>query len=140
MKQLIRKTLMEIINEAPAKKRPEWLKNFDELTRDERIDVIKDNKKRIERILPKVVEFFQVKFKGSLRKIDIVQTSTTYGHEHFSIIHPVIKFYFEFGKFSLAERAKEEIYNDLSSFFDIECLYYGIPLDVEVYEISWQRV
>jgi len=140
MKQLIRKTLMEIINEASSPKRPEWSKTLNNLTRDERMEVFKNNKKHIELILPKAVKFFQVKFKDSLRKIDIVEKLTHYGNENFSIKHPVIKFYFEFDKMGMVENAKQEIRNDFSSFFDIDFLFYGMPLDVEVYQISWERV
>ncbi len=69
MKDLIRKILREAIQIGPDT--PDWVEKFHDLPKDERIQFIKDYKVRIERILPKVIEFFKVKFGDELVKIEL---------------------------------------------------------------------
>ena len=142
MKDLIRKILRESL--IVTSDTPDWVEKFHDLSRDERIEFIKDYKVRIERILPKVIEFFKVKFGDKLVKIEIGEQGTHYGNEGFSIQKPSIKFYFDFTKLkndrNWGLHSKREIYNDLKSYFNLDVAYYGTPLEFEVYEMTWQRV
>ena len=99
MKDLIRKILHEAIQIGPDT--PDWVEKFHDLSKEERIEFIKNYKVHIERILPKIVEFFKVKFGDELVKIAIEEKGTHYGHEGFSIQKPNIKFYFDYSKIIL---------------------------------------
>lgn len=142
MKELIRKILHESIQIGPDT--PDWVEKFHDLPREERIEFIKNYKVRIERILPKIIEFFKVKFGDQLVKIEIGEKGTHYGNEGFSFQRPNIKFYFDFTKQkndrNWSQLAKREIYRDLKSYFNIDVAYYGTPLEFEVYEMTWNRV
>jgi len=67
MRELIKKILREAI--VLTSDTPDWVEKFHELSKEERIQFIKDYKVRIERILPKIIEFFKVKFGDELVKI-----------------------------------------------------------------------
>ena len=142
MKDLIRKILREAIQIGPDT--PDWVEKFHDLSKEERIQFIKDYKVRIERILPKVIEFFKVKFGDELVKIEVGEKGTHYGNEGFSIQRPNIKFYFDFTKKkndrNWSHLAKREVYKDLKSYFNLDIAYYGTPLEFEIYEMTWQRV
>lgn len=142
MKELIRKILKETIIVGPDT--PDWVEKFHDLSREERIEFIKNYKKRIERILPRIMDYFKVKFGNSLVNIEIGEKGAHYGNENFSIQKPNIKFYFDFsdknkdGNWGLI--SKREIYKDLKSFFNIDVAYYGTPLEFEIYQKTWERV
>ena len=142
MKDLIRKILHEAIQIGPDT--PDWVEKFHDLSKEERIEFIKNYKVHIERILPKIVEFFKVKFGDELVKIAIGEKGTHYGHENFSIQKPNIKFYFDYSNLkndrNWTQLAKREIYRDLQSYFNIDVGYYGTPLEFEIYQMTWERV
>lgn len=142
MKELIRKILHEAIQIGPDT--PDWVEKFHDLPREERIEFIKNYKKHIERILPKIVEFFKVKFGDDLVKIEVGEQGAHYGNEGFSIQKPKLKLYFNFSEKDRNKNwghlAKREIYRDLKSYFNIDVAYYGTPLEFEVYEMTWNRV
>ncbi len=142
MKDLIRKILREAL--LVTSDTPDWVEKFHDLPKEERIQFIKDYKVRIERILPKVIEFFKVKFGDELVKIEVGEKGTHYGNEGFSIQRPNIKFYFDFTKKkndrNWSHLAKREVYKDLKSYFNLDVAYYGTPLEFEIYEMTWQRV
>lgn len=142
MKDLIRKILREAL--IVTSDTPDWVEKFHDLSRDERIEFIKDYKVRIERILPKIIEFFKVKFGDQLVKIEIGEKGTHYGNEGFSFQRPNIKFYFDFTKQkndrNWSQLAKREVYRDLKSYFNIDVAYYGTPLEFEIYQMTWERV
>ena len=135
MKELIRKILredMQISDNAP-----DWVKEFHELPRQERIESIKSRKKRIEKLIPKIVKFFKEKFGDSLIKIQVSEKPTHYGNENYTIEKILLSFYFdESTKMSMTKR---EIQKDLSSFFNLDLEYYGMPLDLEFYKQTWTK-
>ena len=142
MKDLIRKILHEAIQIGPDT--PDWVEKFHDLPRAERIQFIKNYKKHIEKILPKIVEFFKVKFGEQLAKIEIGEKGVHYGNEGFSIQKPNIQFYFDFKdqykNKSLGYVNRREIYRDLKSYFNLDVAYYGTPLEFQIFQMTWERV
>lgn len=142
MKDLIRKILREAL--IVTSDTPDWVEKFHDLSKDERIQFIKDYKVRIERILPKIIEFFKVKFGDELVRIEIGEQGAHYGNEGFSIQKPNIQFYFDFTKLkndkNWSQLAKREIYKDLKSYFNLDVAYYGTPLEFQIFQMTWERV
>jgi hypothetical protein len=142
MKDLIRKILHEAIQIGPDA--PDWVEKFHDLPKEERIEFIKNYKERIERILPKIIEFFNVKFGDELVKIEVEEKGSHYGNEGFSIKKPSLQFYFNFTEkeryMDWGRLHKREIYNDLKSYFNIDVAYYGTPLEFEIYKMMWEKV
>ena len=69
VKEVIRKILregMQISDDAP-----DWVKEFHTLPREGRIAQIQKNKKRIEKLLPRIVEFFESKLGDDLVELKI---------------------------------------------------------------------
>lgn len=129
MKDLIRKILREsrqIPDDAP-----EWVKRFNKLPREERIEDIEQRKIKIGKILPSIIEFFEDKFGGELEKIEVGKKRVTYGNESHSTEKLVINFYFS----QTFPRAKyyNEVVRDLTNFFNVDITYYGMPLDIEIH-------
>jgi len=109
MKDLIKKILregMQISDDAP-----DWVKEFHTLPREGRIEIIKKNKRQIEKLLPRIVEFFE------------------------SIL---LQFFFHHKTRSVGT-LKKEIISDLKSFFNLDYDYYGMPLDLEFFKATWER-
>lgn len=138
MKDLIRKVLHESFIDGT----PDWVKEFKVLSKEERIEFIKNNKKRIDSLLPMIGEYFESKFEENLMMLEIDERRVHYRNESFSISITLLKFYFKPVKSETinAEQFKREIYKDLSSLFNIDISYYGTPLDVGVYEMTWRKV
>lgn len=125
---------MQIANDAPH-----WVKSFHEMSREGRIEQIEKNKIYIEKRLPKINEFFKIKFGDSLARIVVTQDHTRhYGNERHSTNGIVLKFYFNLST-SEVGLLKKQVYNDLRSFFDIDISYYGTPLDLEFYKKTWEK-
>lgn len=125
---------MQISNDAPH-----WVKSFHEMSREERIEQIEKNKSYIEKRLPKISEFFKIKFGDNLVRISVSKDrGRHYGNERYSTNAIVLKFYFDHETPNV-ELSKKEVYNNLKSFFDIDVSYYGTPLDLEFYKEVWQK-
>lgn len=132
MKDLIRKILREsrqIPDDAP-----EWVKRFNKLPREERIEDIEQRKIKIGMILPNIIEFFKDKFGDDLEKIEIGKKRVTYGNESHSTERWVINFYFS-PQSQIIPRAEyyNEVVRDLTNFFNVDITYYGMPLDIEIH-------
>jgi hypothetical protein len=142
MKELIRKILHEAIQIGPDT--PDWVEKFHDLSREERIEFIKDYKKRVERLIPMIVDFFKSKYGDSLKKIEVGEKRAHFGNEQFSIEKPLLKFYFDFSGMNRDSNwgilNKREIFRDLRFYFNIDMSYYGTPLEYEVYQMTWERV
>ena len=142
MKELIRKILKE--NIVVSSDAPDWVEKFHKLPTEGRIEFIKEYKRHIESIIPRIVDFFESKFGDSLVKIEIKEKSAHYGHENFSIQTPRLKFYFDFNNMENDRNwgavAKRDIRKDLTSFFNIDISYYGTPLDIEVFLLNWTKI
>lgn len=140
MRELIKKILREAI--VLTSDTPDWVEKFHDLSKDERIEFIKNYKTDIERILPMITEFFESKYENLLVKIEVDEKRSLYGNENFSFGKILIKFYFKLnGTEKISGRQlKQEIYKDLKSFFSIDVAYYGTPLEYEVYEMTWTKV
>ena len=137
MKDLIRKILHESLED----KSPNRVEKFKSLTREERIEFIKNNKKRIESLVPMIKEYFISKFGDSLMTLVIDKKNSHFGNENFSMEQFILKFYFKHvGNDKILVQFKREIFNDMSSFFDIDVHKYGVPLEIAVYEMTWRQV
>ena len=141
MKELIRKILregMQISADAP-----DWVEKFHALPTKGRIEFIENYKIRIERILPIIIEFFERKFGDYLDKLEVGKKSTHYGSENYSTEKLLLKFYFNDVDDNVAETNYDlmiKVRNDLKNFFNIDLEYYGVPLDLEFYIKTWQRM
>ena len=140
MKELIRKILregMQISDDAP-----DWVKEFHTLPREGRIALIKKNKKQIEKLLPRIVEFFEQKLGDDLEQLLVTNEEGIrgrhYGNENYSTNVILLQFFFHPRTTNLAA-LKKEIINDLESFFNIHIDYYGMPIDLDFYKAVYQK-
>ena len=136
MKDLIRKILregMQIGDDAP-----DWVKEFHTQSKEGRIEMIEKNKKHIEKLLPRIVHFFENKFGDDLVKLVVKEKPVHYGNELYSTKKIVLEFRFS-DKTPGVTKLKREVYNDLRSFFNIEVEYYGTPLDLEFLKSVWEK-
>lgn len=140
MKDLIKKILregMQISDDAP-----DWVKEFHTLPREGRIDLIKKNKKQIERLLPRIVEFFEQKLGDDLVQLKVTNEEGTrgryYGNESYSTNAILLQFFFRHNTPNVTT-IKKEIINDLKSFFNIHSDYYGMPIDLDFYKATWEK-
>jgi len=141
MKELIRKILregMQISIDAP-----DWVEKFHALPTEGRIEFIENYKKRIEKLLPRIIEFFEEKFGGYIDRIEVEEKGAHYGSENHSTKKPVLKFYFNDVDDNVAEtnyHLMKKVRNDLKNFFNIDLEYYGVPLELEFYIKTWERM
>ena len=140
MKDLIKKILregMQISDNAP-----DWVKEFHTLPREGRIALIKKNKKQIERLLPRIVEFFKQKLGDDLVQLIVTNEEGIrgrhYGHENYSTNAILLQFFFH-PRTPSVTTLKKEIINDLESFFNIHIDYYGMPIDLDFYKAVYQK-
>lgn len=113
---------------------PDWVKRFNKLPKEDRIQDIENRKDKIEKLMPSIINFFEDKFGDELEKIVINQKKVHYGNEVYSTEKLVINFYF-YEPSQMFPRAKyyNEVVRDLINFFNIDITYYGMPLDIEIY-------
>lgn len=137
MRDLIKNILRENSNISPDA--PNWVEAFQTMSREDRIAQIAKNKKDLERILPRIVEFFKDKFGKYLLKFEIEEKGLHYGNENHTSKTINLIFYLSESTPDV-NGAKREIFNDLNSFFNINVSYYGTPLEFEVYKMSWQKL
>jgi hypothetical protein len=132
VKDLIRKILRESI-QIPDDA-PEWVKRFNKLPKEDRIQDIENRKDKIEKLMPNIINFFEDRFGDELEKIVINQKKVHYGNELYSTEKLVINFYF-YEPSQMFPRAKyyNEVVRDLINFFNIDITYYGMPLDIEIH-------
>lgn len=128
---MIRKILRESI-QIPDDA-PEWVKRFNKLPKEDRIQDIENRKDKIENLMPNIINFFEDRFGDELEKIVINQKKVHYGNELYSTDKLVINFYF-YEPSQMFPRAKyyNEVVRDLINFFNIDITYYGMPLDIEI--------
>jgi len=136
MKTLIRKVLRESIQISDDA--PDWVKEFHTLSKEGRIEMIEKNKKHVQKLLPRIVDFFEKKFGDDLVKLIVKERGAHYGNELYSTNKIVLQFRFS-DKTPNVSQLKREVYNDLRSFFNIEVEYYGTPLDLEFLKAVWER-
>lgn len=121
---------------------PDWVKEFHTLPREGRIDLIKKNKKQIERLLPRIVEFFEQKLGEDLVQLKVTNEEGIrgryYGNESYSTNAILLQFFFRHNTPNVTT-IKKEIINDLKSFFNIHSDYYGMPLDLDFYKATWEK-
>ena len=126
-----------IITELQYKKLiSEDIDSLDDMTLEDRIQEIRRRKQYVEKLIPKILKYFKIKFKNELSKIDVEPVFVKYGQEDLVIDIPRLEFYFNE---SLMNRA-QDIKNDLKDVFDIDLNKYGYPLGLRVYEQTWKRV
>jgi hypothetical protein len=140
MKDLIKKILregMQIGDDAP-----DWVKEFHTLPREGRIAQIQKNKKQIEKLLPRIVEFFHAKLGDSLAKLEVTNEEGVrgrhYGNENYTTNAILLQFFFRHHTPNVTT-LKKEIINDLKSFFNIHIDYYGTSLDLDFYKATWEK-
>lgn len=117
---------------------PDWVKEFHTLSREGRIEHIEKYKKHIQKLLPRIVEFFKTKFGDDLVHLFVKTKRTHYGNENYSTDKIVLDFRFS-DSASNVNQLKREVFNDLNSFFNIDVSYYGTPLDLDFYKTEWQK-
>ena len=100
--------------------------------------MIEKNKKHVQKLLPRIVDFFVKKFGDDLVKLIVKERGAHYGNELYSTNKIVLQFRFS-DKTPNVSQLKREVYNDLRSFFNIEVEYYGTPLDLEFLKAVWER-
>ena len=128
MKDLIRDILRETV-------KPQWVKDWDALSREERIEKLEKKKKHIKKLIPKIVEFFENKFGDNLIKIEVGEQKVYIGNESYSMTKPLISFFFK----GASPRVRREIINDLESFFNLDITLYVVPLEVKMYQMEWKE-
>ncbi len=136
MRELIRKILRE--GKQISDDAPDWVKEFHTLPREGRIDRIEKNKRQIEKLLPKIVEFFESKLGDNIIKVNQGDKRRHYGHENYSTDGILLQFFFHPNTPNVTV-LKREIINDLKSFFNIHVEYYGTPLDLDFFQATWER-
>jgi len=106
-------------------------------SKEERIIEIEKRKKRIDKLLPVMIEVFKDKFGDELVKIEVDDKKVHYGNELYSTTIKNLKFFF-------SEKANKnyrmEIMRDINSYFGIDITYYGVPLYVETYKMAWKEI
>ena len=117
---------------------PDWVKEFHTIPKEGRIAMIEKNKSHVEKLLPRIVNFFENKFGEDLVKLIVKERGAHYGNELHSTNKIVLQFRFS-DKTPEVTKLKREVYNDLRSFFNIEVEYYGTPLDLEFLKATWER-
>jgi len=136
MRNLIKKILKESTH--ISKDAPHWVHIFHDASKEDRIALIEKNKKDIQKVLPRIIEFFKEKFGDDLVKLVVKERGAYYGHESYSTNKIVIDFRFS-DKTPNVNQLKREVYNDLTSFFNIDVTYYGTPLDLEFHKAVWEK-
>lgn len=130
----MRNLIKRILNE--ERNLPQWYAEWVSLPREDRIKGIEDRKKKILKILPTMIKFFEEKYGDNLEEVLVHEKGVHYGNESHSTSYPLLIFYFS----NADGKITHEIQNDMENFFNIDISYYGIPLDFEVYTKTWQRV
>jgi hypothetical protein len=105
------------------------------------IEEIKSNKKRIIKLLPKIVDFFESRFENDLYKLEVNEDSSVYyGMENFSMERVELVFYFNQIPKGSENIIRREIIGNLRDLFNVDMTRYGVPLDVSVYVKTWTKV
>jgi hypothetical protein len=89
------------------------------------------------------IEFFEEKFGDYIDRIEVEEKGAHYGSENHSTKKLVLKFYFNDVDDNVAETnydLMKKVRNDLKNFFNIDLEYYGVPLDLEFYIKTWERM
>jgi hypothetical protein len=140
MKDLIKKILregMQISDDAP-----DWVREFHTLPREGRIAIIQKNKRQIEKLLPRIIEFFEYKFGDNLVQIKVTNEEDTkrryYGSESYTTNAVLLQFFFH-NRTPSVTTLKKEVMNDLKSFFNLHWDYYGMPLDLEFFKTVYEK-
>jgi len=105
------------------------------------IEEIKSNKKRIRKLLPIIVDFFESEFKNDLYKLEVNEDSSVlYGLENFSIERVELVFYFNQIPKGSENIIRRNIILYLKDLFNVDITRYGVPLDISVYVKTWKKV
>lgn len=122
---------------------PDWVEKFHNLPKEERIEFIENNKKRIEKLTPVIIKFFKEKYGNSLDRIDVGEHKTYYGSEGHSMNEVQYKFYFN--KINndnnpiIQEIDRHQIIKYLKDYFDIHIEFYGVPLSLKFFVKTWRE-
>ena len=112
-------------------------------TREEQIDQIKKRKEHILKILPKIVSFFEDRYSKMLYSLEVKEKNIHYGNHNLSFNVPVLvlKFNSDVCDTSISEHVlKRNVLTDLSSFFNIDIQYYGVPLEVKCLIMTFREI
>ena len=132
MKDLIRK----ILKEETRNSVPNWVKEFESLSVEEKVESIKKRKRHYEKLIPIMIEFFKENYGNKLEKIDVEERNVHYGHEVFSLKIPCFIFYFN----DANEGTKWEVRDYFINLFGVDLGWYGAPFDYEMYVKTWNRI
>lgn len=105
------------------------------------IEEIKSNKKRIRKLLPIIVDFFESEFKNDLYKLEVNEDSSVhYGLENFSIERVELVFYFNQIPKGSENIIRRNIILYLKDLFNVDITRYGVPLNISVYVKTWKKL
>ena len=107
----------------------------DDLSDEEQIKEIIKRKAHIEKLLPKIVKYFEIKYRGELEQIKLEDKRTHYGILNFGLEYKRIDFYFNE---SVLPNRGYQITADLRDVFDIDISMYAVPLSIRVLEKTWK--
>lgn len=89
---------------------------------------IKDNYKKVEKNLPKILKLIKVMLKGHYDDIKVGKKNVFYGSDNYISESFLINIYNSDGNFPLTIRA---LFNSIRDFVGIDPSEYGVPLDIQ---------
>jgi hypothetical protein len=110
-------------------------------TREEQADQIKKRRDHILKILPKIVSFFEDRYSDILYSLEVKEKEVHYGNHKLSLTIPqlILKFNSTACDTNLSEYTlRKNIWDDLSSFFNIDLEYYGVPLEIRCFIMTFR--
>ena len=125
----VRNSICKSLREGQSKT-PEWVEKFNNFSREERIDFIEKYKRQVERLLPKIIIFFENKLGDKLVDIEVMEKDTLYGNEMYSGTKILLTFQLKGHPYWDMIPIMNEIGNDLHNYFNIDVGYYGVPLEL----------
>lgn len=94
----------------------------------EGVKQIKDNYKKVEKNLPKILKLIKVMLKGHYDDIKVGKKNVFYGSDNYISESFLISIYNSDGNFPLTIRA---LFNSIRDFVGIDPSEYGVPLDIQ---------
>ena len=94
----------------------------------EGVKQIKDNYKKVEKNLPKILKLIKVMLKGHYDDIKVGKKNVFYASDNYTSESFLINIYNSDGNFPLTIRA---LFNSIRDFVGIDPSEYGVPLDIQ---------
>jgi hypothetical protein len=102
------------------------------------LEKIKKNFRYNSEVLPGILEWIKEGFKGGV-KVEVKEKMTHFGSDSYT--GPVIELNLYVENQNLNPRqVKNEVWDGLNNFFNIDCTRYGSCIDINVFEKMWTKV